>query len=644
MGKPTVSMAQPGQVVPATMPRRIVEGVLVQRRGDVQVPSLGNIERPLPYPKQRLIVPGKDTKSAQSPSPKSDVPRSGSPPDRDIMDAFIEEMSFPPKQKLLEVPGSVGAKEARSASPASGGTDEDGEELPESLNSSRASSAEPSKMGRAKQQLAELLEIWRSKRHSCDPSEPLLEEERQRIERVLFETMPPDRVSIVEVRRVVKPSLLRRFCEEERDSLQKQANQQKTHKQFMLLHGTRWDYAPLIVENGLDPTCGHLTKGTWLGGIAEKAHSYAAKGPGPEIEGESPTGNRLFTLFVVAVVPDISDGDDERSFGVWRIQSGRRLYTAYQVIYSAPMDLRRKAPLIVPRSNKAVLLRKQSYDKIETLPSSRTGRCRSASPPRRSTSPELPVALPLDLPKPATVTLKDQKELDAASSWPLDGMRLGGLRGACTSPALKVHQPGAEPSRAVFRRTSAPKVVEAAGPVAPSTKGITEHRDRAPPSPASRSPSGGATPSPRPSRTSPALKVRQPDARPPPSPRTQARPLDLGPPAPRWEVLLDDGWVPFCPGSKFKDDAGTKVSICHGQFWYTLTFDANGTTGKQANQRTGKVRQLRKVLPETGASISNEQIAATTEHNAPESEQKPEVADAWFPSLLNSSSPVKQAT
>ena len=222
---------------------------------------------------------------------------------------------------------------------------------------------------------------------------------------------------------------------------------------------------------------------------------------------------------------------------------------------------------------------------------------------------------------------------------------------ACAFFDLQVHQPGAEPSRAVFRRTSAPKVVEAAGPVAPNTKGVTEHRDRATPSPASRSPSGGAqSPSPRPSRTSPALKVRQPDARPPPSPRTQAPPIHLGPPAPKWEVLLDDGWVPFCPGSKFKDDAGTKVSICHGQFWYTLTFDANGTTGKQANQRTGKVRQLRKVLPETGAawhnrqlfcfgagtesfahpcakaSISNEQIAATTEHNAPESEQKPAVA------------------
>ena len=429
-------MTQQGQVFVPAVPRRIVEGVLVQRRTDVQVPPLSALcERPLPYPKQKLIVPAKDGKHTASPSKSSDASRSNSPADRDIMDAFMDEMNFPPKQKLLEVPNRS-AKDARSASPADRGVDsEDVDDLPESL-SSRASSAEPSKQG-AKQQLAELLDIWRSKRHS---TEPLHEEERQRIERVLFETMPADRVSIVEIRRVVKPSLLRRFCEEERDSLLKQANQQKTHKQFMLLHGTRWDYAPLILENGLDPSCGHLTKGTWLGGIAEKAHSYAAKGPGPEVESEGPgsnSGNRLFTLFVVAAVPDISDGDDERSFGVWRVQSGRRLYTAYQVIYSAPMDLRRKAPLIVPRSNKAVLLRKQSYDKIETAPmlSSRTGRCRSASPPRRTTSPELPVALPLDLPaKPVPAPIK---EPDAASSWPLDGMRLGGFRGACTSPALK---------------------------------------------------------------------------------------------------------------------------------------------------------------------------------------------------------------
>mmetsp|Transcript_59273 Transcript_59273/g.111059 ORF Transcript_59273/g.111059 Transcript_59273/m.111059 type:complete len:626 (+) Transcript_59273:25-1902(+) len=623
-------MAQNQVFVPA-VPRRIAEGVLVQRRADVQVPPIGVCERPLPYPKQKMMVPSKEGKVITS---NQKAPEAGSAPDRDIMDAFIEEMSFPPKQKLLGVPTKAGSEASRSASPVSRNEEED--ELPESL-SSRASSAEPSKQG-AKQQLAELLDIWRSRRHS---TEPLAEEERQRIEKVLFETMPADRVSIVEVRRVVKPSLLRRFCEEERDSLMKQANQQKTHKQFMLLHGTRWDYAPLIVENGLDPSCGHLTKGTWLGGIAEKAHSYAAKGPGPEVEGpDGPTGNRLFTLFVVAAVPDISDGDDERSFGVWRVQSGRRLYTAYQVIYSAPMDLRRKAPLIVPRSNKAVLLRKQSYDKLETGPlSSRTSRCRSASPPRRTTSPELPVGpggLPLDLPGKVPAP-QSPKEIDAASSWPLDGLRLGGFRGACTSPALKVHQPDTpspRPPVSVYRRTSAPKLLEANGP-----KGVTEVRASTSPSPAPRSPSA-QSPSPA-SRTSPALKVKQPEARPPPSPRTLNRPPDLGNQnAAKWEVLLENGWVPFRPGCKFKDDAGSKVSICHGQFWYTLTFDANGSTGKQVNQRTGKARQLRRVE----ASTPTEQIPTPAEPMAPEEEQKQQdlAAGGWFPSLLNSNSPVKQ--
>ena len=170
----------------------------------------------------------------------------------------------------------------------------------------------------------------------------------------------------------------------------------------------------------------------------------------------------------------------------------------------------------------------------------------------------------------------------------------------CFVAALQVHQPAPDP-RAVYRRTSAPKLVEATGPSTLGSKGVTEHR--ATPSPASRSPST-QSPSPRPSRTSPALKVRQPE-RPPPSPRTQARPVVEVPlPTAKWEVLLDDGWVPFLPGARFKDDAGTKVSICHGQFWYTLTFDANGTTGKQANQRTGKVRQLRRV-PEPGAPWRN---------------------------------------
>lgn len=46
-----------------------------------------------------------------------------------------------------------------------------------------------------------------------------------------------------------------------------------------------------------------------------------------------------FALFVVAAVPDLMDGDDERSFGVWRIQSGKRMYTAYHVHLAAKMTL-----------------------------------------------------------------------------------------------------------------------------------------------------------------------------------------------------------------------------------------------------------------------------------------------------------------
>ena len=64
-----------------------------------------------------------------------------------------------------------------------------------------------------------------------------------------------------------------------------------------------------------------------------------------------------------------------------------------------------------------------------------------------------------------------------------------------------------------------------------------------------------------------------------------------------WEVQADDGWIPFRPGCKFKDDPGTIQHICHGKFWYALTFDEDGLTGTQSNTCTGKVRQLRRVLP-----------------------------------------------
>eukprot|EP00435_Cladocopium_sp_Y103_P049391 s683_g14.t2 len=182
--------------------------------------------------------------------------------------------------------------------------DEDDEEPLFPLELSRTPSPEPSNTARqtAKQHLAELLDLWKTTRHSEETM--VGAQEKQRIEKVFFETMPSDKVKIVEVKRNMQPALLSQFCREEQSSMNMHESQLKTHKEFMLLHGTRWDYAPLIAENGLDPCCGHLAKGSWLGGIAEKAHSYASKGPGPE----TPEGDRLFALFVVAAVPDLMDG------------------------------------------------------------------------------------------------------------------------------------------------------------------------------------------------------------------------------------------------------------------------------------------------------------------------------------------------
>ena len=36
------------------------------------------------------------------------------------------------------------------------------------------------------------------------------------------------------------------------------------------------DYAPKIAENGLDPTCGHLAKGSWLGGAGGYTSRFRA--------------------------------------------------------------------------------------------------------------------------------------------------------------------------------------------------------------------------------------------------------------------------------------------------------------------------------------------------------------------------------
>lgn len=181
---------------------------------------------------------------------------------------------------------------------------------------------------------AQLLTAWMNKRHT---TERLSTEEADLVKEMFFETMPSDRAKLLRIDRMMQPELINCFCREEVESIARERENQRKHKEFMFLHGTRWENVPLICSMGLDPECGHLSKGSWLGMNAESAHTYAAKGPGP---GPFEDGHRLYAMFVVACIPSHADGDEERSFGVWRIMSSKRMCPAYLVIYSTLPSLR----------------------------------------------------------------------------------------------------------------------------------------------------------------------------------------------------------------------------------------------------------------------------------------------------------------
>lgn len=188
--------------------------------------------------------------------------------------------------------------------------------------------------GEAASVSARLLLQWMNMRHA---TEGLCPEEEALVRDIFYETMPTDEVKLVKVDRTVQPELINEFCKEEVESMTRERENQKKHRELMFLHGTRWENVPLICSTGLDPHCGHLSKGSWLGQNAESAHSYAAKGPGP---GPFHDGHRLFAMFLVACLPNYADGDEERSFGVWRIMSNKRMCPAYLIIYSAPLKMR----------------------------------------------------------------------------------------------------------------------------------------------------------------------------------------------------------------------------------------------------------------------------------------------------------------
>eukprot|EP00930_Biecheleria_cincta_P070818 TRINITY_DN5841_c0_g1_i2.p1 TRINITY_DN5841_c0_g1~~TRINITY_DN5841_c0_g1_i2.p1 ORF type:complete len:905 (-),score=153.64 TRINITY_DN5841_c0_g1_i2:86-2800(-) len=481
--------------------------------------------------------------------------------------------------------------------------------------------------------LAALLDLWKAKR--CD-AESISQEEKQALADVIFSTMPQGRVKIVRMERIQQCDLLGKFCEEERASQLREREQQKKHKEFMLLHGTRWEIVPVICAAGLDPDCGHLSKGIWLGQSAESAHSYAAKGPGPDLG----PGRMLFAMFAVAACPNHAEGDEERSFGVWRIMAGSRIYPAYLVVYSAPLDVRVRRPYPSPRMNRSV-------EMLMQLRFGASGSCEDLHSPdltrRTSSSPSRPRGRSL--------------ELMALRSPQVQSREGGAGRSSCSPPPklpLSSKSPDAQEGETP-RRMRSPRPPAGypppedcgdrvrsphRGQVQPGRGGAAELQRRS----SLHNSEPPAVHSPRMMVQSPRLALGKPAVLPPrrdtspnfrrgcppgpsaasysgpgtpqrPEHKVVASPVHCKSPAPQysyagaassWEVQLDDRWVPLLPGTRLHDQAGSKQEVVNGQFWYRLIFDDSGTTGTQVNLSTGKSRSLRRAQASKAVAAAND--------------------------------------
>lgn len=582
-----------------------------------------------PSPQRSSTLPGPDQRASALLSWKRYLSR------------IAEEMQA---QKVL-APSSECASPA--ASPSAGGkevsasptpTEEDADASPaaaESPPTPAAGEASPpsgfpeqvsqQQAGALQGSLAALLELWKTKRSAA---ESICQEEKQALSDVIFSTMPQGRVKIVRMERIQHHDLLGCFCEEERASQLREREQQKKHKEFMLLHGTRWEIVPMICAAGLDPDCGHLSKGIWLGQNAESAHSYAAKGPGPDLA----PGRMLFAMFAVAACPNHAEGDEERSFGVWRIMAGSRIYPAYLVVYSAPLDVRLRRPYPSPRMNRSVEMLLQmrfgASGSCEDLHSPDLTRRTSSSPSRmRGRSVELmalrspqvlsreiggarsscspPPKLPVTSRSPGSLsdawegeTPRRMRSPRPATGYPVLE-ECGDKR--VRSPRRCQVQPGRGGAADMQRRSSAhnsdsvaghsPRVVVQSPRLAlGKPPGLPPRRDISPNLRRGSAPGGTAG-------SSGSGTPQRPEGKVIASPvhcKTSAPQYTYAGAASCWEVQLDDRWVPLLPGTRLNDQAGSKQEVVNGQFWYRLVFDENGTTGTQVNLSTGKSRPLRR--------------------------------------------------
>lgn len=348
-----------------------------------------------------------------------------------------------------------------------------------------------------------------------------------------------------------------------------------------MLHGTGWDTVQAISSNGLDPGCGHASRGSWLGRNAESCHTYAAKGPGPEQEDR----RRLFAIFAVACVPNHNEGDEERSFGVWRMMSRDRMCPAYLMIYSAPLDVRAKRVYPLPRMNhSAQLLQCRSHEDLNTadmkgssssnrhMNSSKSPNPRShqrSVSPNRSTPSRSPSSPQRSCEEFGAAELRSSDSSNSFSPSPSQHVR----RETCQGKSRSTRSPtrlglgkkqNAQRSCEDLRKSEPNKLV---------------------PDRCSNSISQCGQ--------SPSRAAQEPEPK-------QARPHCNGSTA--WELQSDDGWVPFCPGVKFNDQPNTKQDLSYKHFWYRVAFDDTGSSGTQKNLSTGKIRRLRRV---TCDSLSN---------------------------------------
>lgn len=505
--------------------------------------------------------------------------------------------------------------------------------------------------------LAKLLELWKNTRNS---SEPLSGEERQAILAVLFESMSSERVAVVNVRRIAHSEMMTTFCQEEDYSLDQEERNIKKHKEFMFLHGTRWEFAPLICQNGLDPECGHLARGTWLGQSAVSAHSYAAKGPGPE--SELAEGHRLFTMFAVACVPNHFDGDGERSFGVWRIMAQKRMYPAYQIVYSAPMDMRSKQHLVLHRVPKGVLPQSRSVEalslehvqKEEFTSAARAKspvRCRSVSPPRVSFGAKAPPVVDVRVHEKVQASSGSSSCSTSATSTTEENCRrppsvtplrvyrrrsdVGGYSLGCSKVDSKVLSRPADVSKREepCKREDVVKREEDIAkrddliprPPRSSIVGKREYTQKKEDSTSKREDAGSKTEEKRADS-----KVFGPKST-PRIPRNMASTANSD-----WEVLIDEGWIPFKTSSKFRDQPGTEQQVCLGQFWYCLTFDSDGNTGTQKNLCTGKTRPLRRVVPSSETCALSEPSTDALSEQCADSQSSTSCPQGSVPSQVTS--------